>query len=288
MAFLETPRFPEKIRFDVVGGVEFSTNIIVVNSGFESRNKNWASAKGAWKLSHGPHNRADTDALIAFFRAVGGRAHGFRFKDWGDYKVAFGEGRFLPLAVTNGVPLYQMVRRYQQGALLDDRKITKPVSGTISVQRNGALVPQGVQAGNFNLDPITGIIGFAPDATASVAAITLGAQTVVTLASPLALVAGQWVYISGAAGADATIFGGQPHQVVSVAGNSCTLATNTSGKAITVASAAVAVYPQPADALVWSGEFDVPARFDTDKMELQVVAPDLYQWMGIGIVEIRL
>lgn len=288
MAFLETPRFPEAIRFDVVGGAEFSTNIIVVNSGFESRNQNWTNGKGAWKLSHGPHNQADTDVLIAFFRAVGGRAHGFRFRDWTDYQVGFANGRFLPLSVTNGVPSYQLVRRYQQGSLIEDRKIIKPLANTLTLQRNGKLVPQGTAAGNWNLDPTTGVVSFVADATAAVGTITLGTQTVVNLLTPLPLVAGQWLTLSGVTGVDAPLLGAQAHQIVAVAGNSYTLATDTSGKSLAWGAVSAAAYPQPADTLVWSGEFDVPVRFDTDKMELQIVAPGLYQWMSIGIVEIRL
>jgi hypothetical protein len=51
-------------------------------------------------------------------------------------------------------------------------------------------------------------------------------------------------------------------------------------------------YTQPAEALAWSGEFDVPCRFDTDDMKVQIVNRSgeqlLEAWDAIPIVEIRI
>ena len=76
----------------------------------------------------------------------------------------------------------------------------------------------------------------------------------------------------------------------------CSLFSNlyTAGKTITPAGTGK-TYPgsRAADVLAWSGEFDVPMRFDVDKLAAQVAdrnATDglLHMWDGIKIVEIRL
>ncbi|MFN7185748.1 MAG: DUF2460 domain-containing protein [Alphaproteobacteria bacterium] len=42
-----------------------------------------------------------------------------------------------------------------------------------------------------------------------------------------------------------------------------------------------------ADALTWSGQFDVPVRFDIDQMAVSIEAFQLYSWGQIPLVEIR-
>lgn len=37
----------------------------------------------------------------------------------------------------------------------------------------------------------------------------------------------------------------------------------------------------------WTGEFDVPARFDTDQMRTSIIAYNLHSWGQIPVVEIR-
>lgn len=44
MAFIET-RFPVDIAFGSTGGTEYSTDIVITQSGYEQRNSNWAQAR---------------------------------------------------------------------------------------------------------------------------------------------------------------------------------------------------------------------------------------------------
>ena len=54
----------------------------------QKRNVNWAEARGRWDVASGLKKQAQIDELIAFFRARMGKAYGFRFKDWTDYKAS--------------------------------------------------------------------------------------------------------------------------------------------------------------------------------------------------------
>jgi len=134
MAFIEA-RFPTDIAFGSSGGPEYSTDIVVVQSGFEQRNANWSQARARYNVAHGVKTQAQLDALIAFFRARKGRADGFRFKDWADYKVT-GQN----IGTGNGtVTVFQLKKEYVSGSVTETRTITKPVSGTIAIYKNAVL-----------------------------------------------------------------------------------------------------------------------------------------------------
>nr|WP_254216248.1 DUF2460 domain-containing protein [Burkholderia multivorans] len=54
------------------------------------------------------------------------------------------------------------------------------------------------------------------------------------------------------------------------------------------------MYPQPGEALTWTGQFDVPVRFDTDQMQKQIMdraGPNgdlIVDWDSVPLIEIRL
>jgi uncharacterized protein (TIGR02217 family) len=200
MAFRETPRFPDRIAYGAQGGPGFSTSVTVLASGHEARNGNWQYPRHSWDVSQGLNDPADFATLRAFFLSTAkGRLHGWRFKDWGDYTATHSDGRLVELTSTT----FQLVKRYTSGSETADRKIRKPVSGTVTVLESGGAVTHSV-------DYTTGIV--------------------------------------------------------------------------TIASS-----PDPA-VLTWAGEFDVPMRFDVDKLEGRIVARNaaglLHEWSQIPIVEV--
>jgi uncharacterized protein (TIGR02217 family) len=87
MSLFVEERFNTEIRYGVSGGPLWSTDIVEVQSGIESANVNWSSPLGQWQLGQDIYNKKETDYLINFFNTRMGRAVGFRFKDWSDYKV---------------------------------------------------------------------------------------------------------------------------------------------------------------------------------------------------------
>ena len=80
-------RFPDDIAYGASGGPAYATDVVVTGSGFEQRNVRWAQARGKWDVGSGVRNRAHMEALVAFFRARKGRAYGFRYKDWTDFRA---------------------------------------------------------------------------------------------------------------------------------------------------------------------------------------------------------
>lgn len=150
MAFHEV-RFPVEIALGATGGPEFSTSVVVTAGGFERRNAGWAVPRGRWDVGSGVKEAADTAALIAFFRAREGRAHGFRFRDWADYRAtaqSLGTG-------TGALTTFQLVKRYASGPTTAVRTISKPVSGTVALYLNGVA-----QGSGWTVDTATGVVTF--------------------------------------------------------------------------------------------------------------------------------
>jgi uncharacterized protein (TIGR02217 family) len=50
---------------------EVLDDVIILSSGYESRNENWALARAEYDISTGIKTKADMDAVIAFFYARG-------------------------------------------------------------------------------------------------------------------------------------------------------------------------------------------------------------------------
>ena len=198
MAFHEV-QFPNDIAYGATGGPEFATSVVATASGFEQRNINWSAARGRWDVASGLKKQTQLDTLVAFFRARKGRAHGFRFKDWTDFKATA-----QALGTGNGtITTFQLIRTYSSGGATDVRTITKPVAGTVKVYLAGVL-----QASGWSVNTTTGIITF----------------------------------------------------------------TTAPGNGVAVSA---------------DYEFDVPVRFDTDRMAVTIEQINLHQWSGIPIVEIR-
>lgn len=151
MAFIET-RFPVDIAYGSAGGPEYSTDIVITQSGHEQRNQNWSAARLRYNAAYGVRTQSQLDALIGFFRARKGRADGFRFKDWTDYKTTA-----HPIGTGNGsATQFQLVKTYASGSVTETRIVTKPVAGSVSVYLAGILQTSGV-----TISTTTGIITFA-------------------------------------------------------------------------------------------------------------------------------
>jgi len=286
MAFLETPRFPEDVSHGMKAGPTFKTDKVVVSSGRETREPLWENARAKYDVSYGAVTQEQLDELIDFFRAVMGSAYSFRLKDWSDYKFTVTNGR-LGTGVGTGYPTYQIRKRYIAGALSEIRDITKPVTGTLAVFKNAV---QQTLTVNYSIDYTTGIVTFVATTTASVTGgITKANPGVVTsLAHPFTN--GQIIYLSGIVGM--TELNGTIATVANKTANTFQLlGINTTSYGTYVSGGTISLFPQPADVLTCSGEFDVPVRFESDEMQYQIISggPDefIISWDAVMLIEVK-
>jgi len=193
-------RFPDAIAYGATGGPEYLTDIVILQSGFEQRNQSWDNARARYDVSTGIKNRTQAAEVISFFRARKGRAYGFRFKDWSDYRVT---GQLI--GTGNGTQtVFQLTKTYASGSEQEIRPLKKPVSGTVKVYKDAVLQSSGVA-----VDHATGIVTFS---TAPATGVLITADS----------------------------------------------------------------------------EFDVPVRFDTDRLAIRIQSHELFVWDQIPLVEIRL
>ena len=172
MAFHEV-RFPDNISRGARGGPERRTQIVELASGAEERNASWANSRRRYDVAYGIRRADDLAAVVAFFEARNGRLHGFRFKDWADFKSCLPSGMPSPLdqpiGTGNGsTTQFQLTKRYTSGAQAWTRVITKPVAGTVTIALNGTP-----QASGWSVSTTTGLVTFTTAPVAGVA-ITAG------------------------------------------------------------------------------------------------------------------
>jgi len=289
MTFLESPRFPDNIAFGATVGPTFSTVVATVYSGREQRTPAWTQSRLQFQVGRRVMNASDTAALDAFFRAAQGKANGFRIKDWTDFLDA-GAGVLTP-TTTPGV--WQMAKKYAAGALANQRLIRKPVSGQVAVQRGGASVTLGVAAGNASIDSTTGLVTFIADSTGNCSAWTPGATTSFSVPLvPLSWTVGKQLSFSGISGDVGGALNGKTVPITAINGPTVTVSAATTGD--TLSGGVAGLYPQPGESLKWTGQFDVPARFDTDQMQKQIMdrnGPNgdlIVNWDSVPIIEIRI
>jgi uncharacterized protein (TIGR02217 family) len=168
MAFLETPRFPDDISYNSMGGPMYNTSIVVIRSGHESRNVNWTYSRHEYDVAYGVKTITQLYSLIEYFHAVAGMAYGFRYKDFMDCKssgphttaVSYDDQDCDPATGDDVETDFQLIKTYTKGAFSRTRNITKPVSGTVRVSINGAEKLQGDATYPWSVDTTTGIITF--------------------------------------------------------------------------------------------------------------------------------
>jgi uncharacterized protein (TIGR02217 family) len=173
MTFHEV-QFPTTVSFGSQGGPERLTEIVTLANGFEERNTPWAHSRRRYDAGFGLRSLSDVDTLLAFFEARCGQLHGFRWKDWSDYKscgltsdISATDQR---IGVGNGVNRqFQLSKQYLSGDASYTRPITKPVVGTVAIALATDLKIEGEE---FTVDATTGIVTFttAPDVGAIISA----------------------------------------------------------------------------------------------------------------------
>ncbi len=248
MSFLEI-QFPNDIAYGSTFGPAWRTDVVRVASGQETRDSRWANPLYRGDVSYGVKTEDEMNELIAFFHTVRGRAYGFRFRDWGDYQAT--DEALAP----DGGSTVQLRKTYGTGANDYVRKITKPVS--ISVKREGAAF------NDYSLDTETGIITLDADSTASIDDIARDSSGTVT-ATGHGFATGDEIHISGVNGMDDV--NGEVYEITVVDSDTFTIGTDTSGFDAYTSGGTAAKYVQSDETLTWSGEFDVPCRFDTDEL----------------------
>jgi len=174
MAFHEV-RFPAALSFGSSGGPERRTEIVTLSNGYEERNTPWEASRRRYDAGLGLRSLDDIDQLIAFFEARRGRLHGFRWKDWGDWRSCApsasvaGNDQWIGTG-DDARTAFQLRKHYVSGGESFVRDIVKPVEGTVRIAVDGVELIEGVE---WTVDAATGVVTCATPPTAG-AGVTAG------------------------------------------------------------------------------------------------------------------
>ena len=169
MSFHEV-RFPASLSFGSTGGPERRTDVVTLANGFEERNTPWRHSRRRYDAGVAMRSLDDIETLIAFFEARQGQIHGFRWKDWTDYKscTAKSDIRFDDQIIGTGDDVtarFQLIKTYRSGDSTYERPISKPVEGKVHLGLNGAEQRENV---DYEIDTTTGLVTFAHPVNAGV------------------------------------------------------------------------------------------------------------------------
>ena len=137
--------FPLAIGREAECTSRFSTQVFQSVSGHETRNSLWADASLSFDVGPGIRSEADCADLVRFFRARRGAARGFRLRDPLDCSSA--EDGAVPhhsdqlLGEGDGVRSdFALIKHYGDPPDGQQRRITRPVGGSVLVSIDGAPV----------------------------------------------------------------------------------------------------------------------------------------------------
>jgi uncharacterized protein (TIGR02217 family) len=158
LQFVDIP-FPDCIAFGAQSDPMWLTTVSASIGGEEWANQNWSDARHAYDVSFAVRTQSDYQQVRAHFHQVRGRARSFPFKDFLDFEVLQAEGLIADDAI-EPTGDFQMYRRYGTGAEAYDRRITRPVSGTLIIYRTRSASTT-VVTGDATIDYTTGLVTFA-------------------------------------------------------------------------------------------------------------------------------
>ena len=161
MSFYEV-RLPARLAFGSTGGVERRTEIVTLGSGYERRSTPWAQGRRRYLIGANLRSLDDMAALTGFFEARRGRLYGFRVRDFADFKScapgAVVSAADQALGTGDGVRTrFDLIKRYGEGEDALERRVRKPVAGTVRV----AVAGVELDAGGFTVDAATGEVTLA-------------------------------------------------------------------------------------------------------------------------------
>lgn len=161
----ESLNFPVDISYGSSGGPGYSTDVVIMSSGHETRNINWTQARHSYNAAFGIRDQFYLNELVEFFHACKGKAYGFRYKDWSDYnsldKYATAASSISSidqlLGTANAIQTeFQIIKNYTYG-FITTRIINKPVVGTLLVAVDGVLQ---TEITDYTVNTTTGVITF--------------------------------------------------------------------------------------------------------------------------------
>lgn len=158
MAFFEQRPFD-----DIASGAKFSimrkSDIVTLRSGIEEIASVWANGRRVYDITPGIKEDEQVSEIIDTYEGCQGPLHGFRFKDYADFKSCYLNQTPSQLDQVIGTGdgstvAFQLIKTYGISLSPFVRQITKPVADTTEIALDGTL------SSAWDIDTTTGIVTF--------------------------------------------------------------------------------------------------------------------------------
>jgi hypothetical protein len=167
------------------------------------------------------------------------------------------------------------------------RNITLPiVSGFVLTTVGAAAVSYTTtRLKDYKLEEETGVVTWDTTYAEDDPTLAVGATTVITCAAPHGMSTNESFYCSGASGTGAALFNGLRLKMTRLNTTQFSFAVDTQG--LTVTGMDIQATPHTEESIYWEGEYDVPVRFDTDEMNIEIENYGMFNWGSVPLIEIR-
>lgn len=174
--------FPVDISYGSTGGPAWSTDVLALKSGVETRVSNWSNARHRFNVAYGIKSPAQFLTMLRFFHARRGRLYPFRYKDWANYttnadgKTAPGHSDQVLGTGTGALTVFDLLKLESDAAGSWTRMLTKIVASTTRVSINGAEKLPGDATYPWTVNLLTGRITFTAAAPPNTEIVRGGCQ----------------------------------------------------------------------------------------------------------------
>jgi len=263
-------QFPDNLAEGSAIGPQEDVVVFSADSGYEARTSRLDFGMLVATVPHTLQDLTQTTTLLNFFHARKGRYTGFRFKDITDFEVA--------LATTIGLGddvqhAFDFVKIYTDSSGTQTRRIKKPVAGTVVVFRDAVPV----------------VVNLVVDTVQGQAVFTLGLVNITfdQAAGTLTRDVGDWLADGIVIGTRVKIEGSASNDSVFGVAIVTALVLTVDEAVVDEAEVSVSVHlpPVSGELITWTGEFDVPVRFDTDQIDLSLDGFEVQSWNNIQLIE---
>jgi len=139
--------FPENVSWGSSGGPEFKTQVFESFRGYEKRNIDWCQPQMHFNVAYGIKTDVQMLAVLEFFNARQGQAHGFRYKNWGNYRTVN-----APIATGDGIStILPMWKFYGFQGSRHYKRLRKIVQGSVTGIGVGA-VGSMIEGTDYSID----------------------------------------------------------------------------------------------------------------------------------------
>lgn len=142
MSWLDTP-LPTRLAFGAQCRPGWLTSVIAASSGVEKRSQILEDTRHSYDLSWAIRTLSDFSLLRDHFHMARAKAHTWGLKDPLDHRCEQAQGVVATTEVNSPMGK-QLYKRYGSGTFSYDRRISRPIQGTILVFESGTLRTEGV------------------------------------------------------------------------------------------------------------------------------------------------